>query len=98
MVELATAATGHTYALTVQGDSMMPFYRDGDTLIVEPEAQVRPGDRVVVKTRRGEVMAKLLRRRTPAHIELQSLNPDHPDCSFTADEIEWIARIAWASQ
>lgn len=97
-VELPVAATGHTYALKVQGDSMLPLYRDGDTLIVEPEAQVRPGDRVVVKTRAGEVMAKLLRRRAPGHIELQSLNPDHPDRSFSADEIEWIARIAWASQ
>ena len=94
VVELPTAATGHTYALKIQGDSMLPLYRDGDTLIVEPEAQVRPGDRVVVKTRAGEVMAKLLQWRTPARIELQSLNPEHPDRSFAADEIEWIARIA----
>ena len=39
---------------------MMPLYRDGDVLIVEPGAQVRRGDRVVVKTREGEVMAKVL--------------------------------------
>ncbi|MFN7102793.1 MAG: S24 family peptidase, partial [Pseudorhizobium sp.] len=38
------------YALEVQGDSMMPLYRDGDVLIVEPGAQVRRSDRVVVKT------------------------------------------------
>ncbi len=97
-VELPTAAVGHTYALKVQGDSMLPLYRDGDTLIVEPDARVRPGDRVVVKTRQGEVMAKLLERQTPQRIELRSLNPQHPDRSFDADEIEWIARIVWASQ
>lgn len=86
------------YALEVQGDSMLPLYRDGDVLIVEPGAQVRRGDRVVVKTREGEVMAKVLHRQSPRMIELVSLNPDHPNRSFEIDEIDWIARIIWASQ
>ena len=86
------------YALEVQGESMMPLYRDGDVLIVEPGAQVRRGDRVVVKTREGEVMAKVLMRQTPRAIELMSLNPDHPNRSFDLTEVEWVARIIWASQ
>ncbi len=86
------------YALEVQGESMMPLYRDGDVLIVEPGAQVRRGDRVVVKTREGEVMAKVLQRQTSRNIELLSLNPDHPNRSFDLNEIEWVARIIWASQ
>lgn len=86
------------YALEVQGDSMMPLYRDGDVLIVEPGAQVRRGDRVVLKTRDGEVMAKVLFRQTPRTIELVSLNPDHPNRSFDMGEVEWVARIIWASQ
>jgi phage repressor protein C with HTH and peptisase S24 domain len=86
------------YALEVQGDSMMPLYRDGDVLIVEPGAQVRRGDRVVVKTREGEVMAKVLHRQSPRTIELLSLNPEHPNRSFEMDEVDWIARIIWASQ
>jgi phage repressor protein C with HTH and peptisase S24 domain len=86
------------YALEVQGESMMPLYRDGDVLIVEPGAQVRRGDRVVVKTREGEVMAKVLQRQTSRNIELMSLNPEHPNRSFDLTEIEWVARIIWASQ
>lgn len=86
------------YALEVQGESMMPLYRDGDVLIVEPGAQVRRGDRVVVKTRDGEVMAKVLTRQTARGIELLSLNPDHPNRAFDTSEIEWVARIIWASQ
>ncbi|NVD37676.1 helix-turn-helix transcriptional regulator [Ensifer sp. HO-A22] len=86
------------YALEIQGDSMLPLYRDGDVLIVDPGAQVRRGDRVVVKTREGEVMAKILIRHTPRNIELLSLNPEHPNRSFEISEIEWIARIIWASQ
>lgn len=86
------------YALEVQGDSMMPLYRDGDVLIVEPGAQVRRGDRVVVKTRDGEVMAKVLTRHTARAIELLSLNPEHPNRHLDMVDVEWIARIIWASQ
>jgi phage repressor protein C with HTH and peptisase S24 domain len=77
---------------------MKPAYRDGDIIVVSPEAQIRKGDRVVVKTKDGEVMAKELKRRTTKIIELQSLNPNHVDRSFPAADIAWIARIVWASQ
>lgn len=98
LVELPAATAPQAYALTVQGESMMPLYRNGDTLIVDPEAQVRSGDRVVVKTENGEIMAKVLRKNGAEHIELASLNPDHADRSLRRDEIDWIARIVWASQ
>ena len=51
-----------------------------------------------MKTRDGEVMAKVLLRQTPRSIELTSLNPDHPNRAFEMAEIEWVARIIWASQ
>ncbi|WP_064693683.1 S24 family peptidase [Rhizobium aegyptiacum] len=86
------------YALEVQGESMMPLYRDGDVLIVEPGAQVRRNDRVVVRTCAGEVMAKVLLRQSPRSIELMSLNPDHPNRTLDLSDVDWIARIIWASQ
>ncbi|OQP85912.1 DNA-binding protein [Rhizobium rhizosphaerae] len=100
MVDFPTTAgiKQGVYALEVQGDSMLPLYRDGDVLIVEPGAPVRRGDRVVVKTTEGEVMAKILMRQSARSIELHSLNPDHANRSFELAQVEWIARILWASQ
>ncbi|MVA98506.1 helix-turn-helix transcriptional regulator [Nitratireductor sp. CAU 1489] len=98
LVDIPAGAREGAYALGVQGDSMLPLYRDGDVLIVEPGASVRRGDRVVVKTVAGEVMAKVLARQTTRLIELRSLNPDHEDRTLAVGEIEWIARIVWASQ
>ncbi len=86
------------YALAVSGDSMLPLYRDGDILIVAPNARVHAGDRVVVKTLEGEVMAKILQRKTTEKVELLSLNPDHKNRSFNLSQLEWLARIVWASQ
>ena len=98
LIELPAQSTTTSYALKVQGDSMLPLYRNGDVLIVEPGARVHKGDRVVVKTTGGEVMAKMLSRRTEKSIVLVSLNPEHPNRDIPADEIEWVARIVWASQ
>lgn len=98
LIELPARATDNSYALQVQGDSMLPLYRNGDVLIVEPGAQIRKGDRVVVKTLSGEVMAKVLERQSQGMIELVSLNPEHPNRRFQASEVEWMARIVWASQ
>src|SRR3954470_13641158 len=63
-VGLPSVNDEHVYALEISGDSMRPAYRDGDIIVVSPGAQIRKGDRVVVKTRAGEVMVKELKRRT----------------------------------
>ncbi|MBV2143702.1 helix-turn-helix transcriptional regulator [Falsochrobactrum sp. TDYN1] len=98
IVEFPAGPGEGVYALEVSGESMLPLYRDGDTLVVAPNAPVRRGDRVVVRTKDGEVMAKILHRQTPRTIELHSLNPDHPNRIFESKDVEWIARILWASQ
>jgi phage repressor protein C with HTH and peptisase S24 domain len=98
LVELPGGAREGGYALQVQGDSMLPLYRDGDVLVIDPGATIRRGDRVVVKTTGGEVMAKVLERRTPQLVELASLNPAHPVRQFAPSDVEWLARIVWASQ
>jgi phage repressor protein C with HTH and peptisase S24 domain len=88
----------NAYALEISGESMEPVFRDGDMIIVSPEASIRRGDRVVVPTTKGQVMAKHLARRSAKRIELRSFNPDHSDHSFELSEITWMHRIIWASQ
>ena len=87
-----------SYALEVQGDSMLPLYREGDKVIVSPTEQVRRGDRVAVCTRSGEVMLKVLQRQTERRVELASINPDYPVRVLDSNEVEWMRRIIWASQ
>lgn len=97
-VGLPSVNDDHAYALEISGDSMKPAYRDGDIIVVSPGTPIRRGDRVVVKTAGGEVMVKELKRRTAKTLELQSLNPNHVDRTLAAGDVEWIARIVWASQ
>ncbi len=88
----------HAYALEISGNSMEPAFRKGDIIVVSPAAPVRRGDRVVVKTKDGEVMVKQLARKTAKTIELHSLNPDHPPRTLPMSDVLWVARIMWASQ
>lgn len=97
-IDLPNVNDMNAYALEISGDSMVPVYREGDTIIVSPNSTPRRGDRVVVKTRDGEVMAKVLQRETTKTLELASFNPDHETRTIERGNVEWMARIVWASQ
>ncbi|MFD2234342.1 S24 family peptidase [Phaeospirillum tilakii] len=88
----------NAYALEVSGDSLEPLFRDGDVMVVSPSANVRRGDRVVVRTTGGEMLVKQLIRLTARRVELAAISPPHPGRVLAADEVSWLARIIWASQ
>ena len=86
------------YALEISGDSMQPVFRPGDRVIVSPGARISRGDRVVLKTSDGEVMAKELIKQTKKEVSLKSINDDHTDPVIPAGDMLWMHRIVWASQ
>lgn len=88
----------HVYALQISGDFMAPVLRSGARIVIAPNASIKRGDRVIVKTRGGEVIAKELSRMSAQKVELISLNPKHPDRSLELKDVQWIARIVWATQ
>lgn len=98
--EIALPATedSHTFALELSGDAFVPVYRDGDVVLVSPGAPIRRGDRVVVRSRAGELTIATLRRRTAKALELQSLDASQAGRTMAAGEVAWIARIVWTSQ
>jgi len=86
------------FILEVSDSSLMPVYRDSDRLVISPSAQIRSGDRVVVRTQGGDIQAYEMRRRTKNRIMLVSLGSDRASHSLTPADIAWIARILWVSQ
>jgi len=78
---------------------MAPLYREGDRIIVDREAaDVRKGDRVVVRTTGGETLAKQLEALTARTVTLGSVNPAYPVRNVSRAEIVWMGRILWVSQ
>ncbi|WP_230531332.1 S24 family peptidase [Microvirga roseola] len=97
-IEFPDFGQERVFALEVTGDSMAPLYRDGDVLIVSPTASTRKGDRVVVCTTNGDIIAKELKRRSAKTLELASFTPGQEDQAIPAEEVVWSARIMWARQ
>jgi phage repressor protein C with HTH and peptisase S24 domain len=88
----------HAFALEISGDVMMPVYRDGTIVIVSPAALVRKGDRIVVRTGHGEMMAKEFKRKTAKTFELKSFNSHQAERILPIEDVLWAARIVWATQ
>lgn len=86
------------FALEISGQSMEPLYRQGDIVVVSPEGTLRQGDRVVVKTDKGEIMIKELKKHSDERVELYSLNPEHDIITLKPENVSWMARIVWVSQ
>lgn len=88
----------HMFALEIVVDDYEPVYWAGDIIVVSPAAEVRRGDRVVVKLVDGEVIAKQLIRKTAKRVELAPLQNSEPDQFVDLGEVEWISRIVWVRQ
>jgi phage repressor protein C with HTH and peptisase S24 domain len=97
-IDVPGVSDSSAYGLEITGDSMAPVYREGDTIVVSPAATIRKGDRVVVRTSDGQVMAKIMQRQTARTLELASFNPAHEPKVFDMKDVDWMARIIWASQ
>jgi SOS-response transcriptional repressor LexA len=82
--DLAARLGPHAFGLRVEGESMLPEFRPGDYVIVDPDAPVRPGDMVVAKLERDNAatLKKYRSRGVDAEdqpvFELVPLNDDYP--------------------
>jgi phage repressor protein C with HTH and peptisase S24 domain len=88
----------NAYAIEVCGSALEPTYRDGTVLIVSPNASIRRGDRVVVKSKDGKVTVSGLKRRTSKLIELRSLDAEAAERTVALHDVLWMQRVVWASQ
>ncbi|MEM7621075.1 MAG: helix-turn-helix transcriptional regulator [Pseudomonadota bacterium] len=86
------------FAIEVNGNSMQPFYRDGDILIVSPNSEMRRRDRILIKTKDEKILVGALEHKTTKAIEYKSFmdNDDKQICLM--EHVQWVARILWASQ
>ncbi|MCK1547301.1 helix-turn-helix transcriptional regulator [Bradyrhizobium sp. 147] len=97
-IALPTPENGHAFALEISGDALQPAYRDGDVILVSPVTPIRKGDRVVVKTKAGEVTVATLKRRTAKVLDLQPFDASQAERTIAVSDVAWMARIVWASQ
>lgn len=86
------------FALEIEGDSMLPDFRPGDRIIIDPDIAPNPGDFVVAKNGKQEATFKKFRPRGSSHdgahvFELVPLNDDYPTMRSDADHLRIIGTM-----
>jgi len=82
------------FGVKIDGDSMIPAFRPGDTVVVCPEKQVVNGDDVVAKLVDGRVVVKVIRYLN-GHVLLESYNSTHDPIFVERDQIEFAYKVVW---
>ena len=88
----------HMFALEVVVDDYEPVYWAGDILVVSPQAELRRGDRVVVRFENERVEARTFLRQTARKVELADLINHETVEMFERGRVSWISRIVWVRQ
>ena len=86
-------------AIKINGYSLEPIYRNGDTLIIsKKEALISEDDRVVLKTTDNELIVKRFIEKDETNTSLRCLEKEGSTSKVPNEKIEWIGKIIWVSQ
>lgn len=88
----------HAFALTIRGDSMLPDFREGDRVIIDPDVRPSPGDFVVAINGGNAATFKKYRERGigadgDTVFELVPLNADYPTLRSDIEKIDIIGTM-----
>jgi SOS-response transcriptional repressor LexA len=86
------------FALEIKGDSMLPEFKPGDRVIIDPEVAPQPGDFVVAKNGDNEATFKKYRPRGldadgRTIFELVPLNEDYPTLRSDQQQVRIIGTM-----
>jgi phage repressor protein C with HTH and peptisase S24 domain len=81
------AHTKDAYAIYVVGDSMVPMYRPGQLLFINPHKAPAPGNGVVIADKKCAVLIKEFVRRKPTGIMVREYRPAQRDFSIAQSDI-----------
>ncbi len=91
--------TGHdAFAITIEDERLKPLFRVGSTLIAERNVKMSGDDRILFFSRKDGLKAGILHSLQKRSWSVLLPDQDFREVSFAENDIEWIARILWASQ
>jgi phage repressor protein C with HTH and peptisase S24 domain len=86
----------HAFALEISGDGLLPVYRSGDLVVVSPSAEIKPGDRVLLRSLQGEMLIAELLDHTGGTLRVKSLSREHVVRELPRSQVQWVSRISWS--
>lgn len=84
---------GNTYGLMVVGSSMDPYYREGEAVIVDPQAEPMTGEVVVVRMADDEVMLKVFAGIRNGEVVLDSMNTSYSRQLRKQEDVQFMHQV-----
>src|SRR3546814_19536747 len=78
----------------MSGEGLLPVYRNGELVVVTPSAEVRAGDRVLLRSPQGEMQIAELLEKPGDRLRIKSLSREHLVRELPATQVQWHAVIA----
>jgi phage repressor protein C with HTH and peptisase S24 domain len=82
------------FSVEVDGDQFEPAYRQGDLLLLAVAEDLNKGDRALIVTLEGALLAGYVSRRAAREVTLKMFSGE--ERIFELNAIRWMARILWA--
>lgn len=85
----------HLATMRVEGDSMEPTMRSGDTLVVDRQpGRIVDGELYVIRDN-GSLLIKRLQRQLGGKVKLISDNLKYPQIDATVEELDIVGHVIW---
>lgn len=85
-----TSRNTQSFALAVEGDSMMPHCLPGDLVVLSPGEEPRNGQLVVAKLKDDGIILRRYTRLNASTIRLTAYNPVYPAVDYPTSAFHWI--------
>lgn len=88
---------GASFGMEISGRKLLPLYREGDILILEPSIQPRRGDRMLLVLKDGGFRIETFVRQAGSHLHFIAVDGSE-EVRLNRAEIGHLFRILWVSQ
>jgi phage repressor protein C with HTH and peptisase S24 domain len=95
---IALDAGRNAFAMRVEDDRLRPLFRAGCLLVAETGVKIAAEDRVLLFSKKEGLKGGILHAAQKRGLAVLLPEHDFRETSFPNSDIEWTARILWASQ
>jgi phage repressor protein C with HTH and peptisase S24 domain len=85
------------FAVPIGDNSLSPLFRNGATLIIDPSAKIKAGDRVLLFSKQDGIKGGIVHAGPKKSWSIQLPETGFEAQSFGENDIEWIMRVMWSS-
>jgi phage repressor protein C with HTH and peptisase S24 domain len=87
-----------SFAVTIEDNRLHPLFRNGSTIVADLGERIKKDDRILFYSKSKGLKGGILHSNDKKGMTILLPDNDFEETSFSDSDLEWTARILWASQ